>query len=62
MSTESNNSTQRQLGDYREDHEKLSPVEVGQECQSVTCDRIMSTRFARTHDRCAFCQPQEDDK
>lgn len=63
MSTESNNSSQRQSGDYREDHEPdagaLSPVSVGRECDSVTCDRIMSPRWAANHNRCAFCQPTE---
>lgn len=64
MSTESNNSTQRQLGDFAEDHEheELAAVSIGQECSRLDCERIMSKRFARSNDTCAFCQPMEDDE
>lgn len=61
MSTESNDPTQRQLGDYGEDHTDPSPVSVGQKCSRVNCTRTMSKRFARSNDTCAFCQPMGDD-
>jgi len=57
-------TTQRQIGDYREDHEShLSPVSVGQDCDRDDCDRTMSKRFARQgNDTCAFCQSAGDDE
>lgn len=66
------NTSSRQVGDYRADHQPESDIDVAhptdpntvdntEPCGVLSCSRTMSAKWGRTHDYCVWHQDDVDD-